>query len=424
MKKKKRLGGIIAAFAVVAAAIAGITYINSDAKAAGNQLDTHPSTAQLFINNKQLCSGVYVAPQVVLTADHCISSARTIHVVNDHLVDAYDRGQLNSTTKGQVIWRAPNGMDLALVRTPGRTSSYARIAATRPDIGMGGQICGTNRVDDPYTGKTTAWAKDNYCGTIQVRDVSNYSYGSKNYGEFVFVAPSWGWPNDSGGPLYDAEGRVHGVLSVGWEGGYGNHWDENGFTATYPYINELRANGAMIDDGSAPAPEPEPTYQPQPQPTYQPQPEPTQDAAAISDGTYVITSALSNSLALDVNAESRRDGANVQVWKANNGPAQRFRVTNLGGNQYSIVNVNSNKSLDIKGASQSAGANVLQWTWGNTINQKFYITPAAQGGYTIRAAHSNQVLDVSGGKATSGANVVQWPDSGGAANQRWNFNRL
>lgn len=422
---KKKLGGIAAAVAVIAAAVIGVTSINSDVKAAGNQLDTHRSTAQLFINNKQLCSGVYVGPQTVLTADHCISSARSIHVVNSNLVDAYDRGQLNSTTQGQVIWRAPGGIDLALVRTPNRTSVYAPIAANRPWSGMNAQICGTNKVEDPYTGKTTSWAKENYCGDVRVDEVNNYSYGSTNYGEFVFVAPSWGWPNDSGGPLYDAEGRVHGVLSVGWPEG-GPHWDQNGFTATYPYINDLRAYGAVIDDGSAPAPDVQPEPQPEPEPTYQPepQPQPTQDAAAIADGNYVITSALSNSLALDVNAESRRDGANVQVWRVNNGPAQRFRVTNLGGNLYSIVNVNSNKALDIKGASQGAGANALQWTWTGSVNQKFYITPAAQGGYTIRAAHSNQVLDVSGGRASSGANVVQWPDNGGAANQRWNFNRL
>lgn len=142
----------------------------------------------------------------------------------------------------------------------------------------------------------------------------------------------------------------------------------------------------------------------------------------VEDGVYVITSAMDSNKALDVNAESKKDGANVQLWDRNDGNAQRFRVTNLGGNQYSIINEYSGKALDIDGNSKKAGANVHQWTWNNSNNQRFVIEPAKNGGYTIKAVSSSLFLDVKGSRTANGTNVIQWTGNGGKANQRWNLN--
>lgn len=151
---------------------------------------------------------------------------------------------------------------------------------------------------------------------------------------------------------------------------------------------------------------------------------PTTDptSQSITDGVYVITSALNNNKALDVNQASKKAGANIQLWDRNNGNAQRFQVTHLGGNQYSIINVNSGKALDIDGNSKKAGANVHQWTWSGSNNQRFVITPAKNGGYTIQAVSSGLFLDVYGSRTANGTNVIQWSGNGGSANQRWNFN--
>lgn len=157
-------------------------------------------------------------------------------------------------------------------------------------------------------------------------------------------------------------------------------------------------------------------------PTTTPTP-PTADpvSQSITDGVYVITSALNNNKALDVNEASKKAGANIQLWDRNNGNAQRFQVTHLGGNQYSIINVHSGKALDIDGNSKQAGANVHQWTWSGSNNQRFIITPAKNGGYNIKAVSSGLFLDVYGSRTANGTNVIQWSGNGSNANQRWNF---
>lgn len=144
----------------------------------------------------------------------------------------------------------------------------------------------------------------------------------------------------------------------------------------------------------------------------------------VGDGVYVITSAMDDKKALDVNAESKNNGANVQLWDRNDGNGQRFRVTNLGDNEYSIINEYSGKALDIDGGSKKAGANVHQWTWSNSDNQRFTIEPAKNGGYTIKAVSSGLFLDVKGSRTTNGTNVIQWAGNGGKANQRWNLNSM
>lgn len=154
--------------------------------------------------------------------------------------------------------------------------------------------------------------------------------------------------------------------------------------------------------------------------TTSPTADPT--SQSITDGIYVITSTMNNNKALDVNQASKKAGANIQLWDRNNGNAQRFQVTHLGGNQYSIVNVHSGKALDIDGNSTKAGANVHQWTWSGSNNQRFIIAPAKNGGYTIQAVSSGLFLDVYGSRTANGTNVIQWSDNGGSANQRWNFN--
>ncbi|MBR5951007.1 MAG: RICIN domain-containing protein [Actinomycetaceae bacterium] len=140
----------------------------------------------------------------------------------------------------------------------------------------------------------------------------------------------------------------------------------------------------------------------------------------ITDGTYVITSALNANKALDVNGGSKDNGANVQLWDRNNGRGQVFQVTYLGDSQYSIINVHSGKSLDVKGSSTKAGANVLQWTWNDTKNQRFYFVPAKNGGYSIQVVSSGLYLDVTGSRTANGTNIIQWKN-GGTNNQVWNF---
>ena len=94
-------------------------------------------------------------------------------------------------------------------------------------------------------------------------------------------------------------------------------------------------------------------------------------AAAVQDGTYVIVSALDDSLVLDVYAGSAADKANIQIYKANGSKAQQFRIEK-SGKYYRIINVRSGKALDIAGASKANSANVQQYRWNGTAAQLMF----------------------------------------------------
>ena len=331
--KKNKLNGIIAAAGLLVAGIVGITTIGSDAKAAGNLQDNHSATAQISTYGGGAdCSAVWVGPQAVLTATHCVGNANSgeIHVFSDNMVSKADTWE----NRAEIAWQAPGNVDITLLHTPNMSvKNYAPISATAPKIGKKGQVCGMNKVSDSH--EVLSRGGDNYCGNVTFKKVQEYKAGNQSWGKLIFTQPSVVAPGDSGGPVYDADGTVQGVAALYWIADNVNsirlteRWllDANGFTPTYLYVNELRAHGAVVK-GEAPT---QNTLIGPAVPAY------------VPDGNYVITSALNNNKALDVNAASKLSGANVQLWDRNNSKAQVFKVTHLGDGQYSIVNVNSGK---------------------------------------------------------------------------------
>ena len=392
----KALKGLFAAGTLIIAGTIGVAAFNSDADAAGNIPDTHSATVQIT-SNKGMCSGVYVGPQVVLTAKHCVENQTVIGVAPDHILST-------STTSAEIVWMAPGKADIALLRTPTQTVDYyAPISPIAPAINSSIQQCGINNVPRPGArDEVVEQAEWNYCGNVFIKE---NKHKTLTHGTLLIISPAVGAPGDSGGPLYDTEGTVQGVHVIARTIGFGDnkiYRDSAGSTPTYLYVDELRAHGAVVKgEGVEP-------------------PHMSTQVTSLTDGTYVITSALDNNKALDVNKASKIEGSNIQLWDRNNGAAQRFQITHLGHNVYKIINVNSGKSLDINGSSKDAGANLLQWRWTNSENQKFYITGMPNVGYTIQAVHSGMVLDVNGSRTANGTNVTQWTDNG-TLNQRWNF---
>lgn len=378
----KKLKGLLTVGTLVVAGTIGVAAFNSGADAAGNIPDPHSATVQIS-SNKGICSGVYVGPQVVLTAKHCVKNETVISVAPDHILSA-------PTTRAEIAWMAPSDVDMALLRTPDQTvEHYAPISASLPKINSSIQVCGMNNVPRPGGREEVVERGENYCGNAFIKEIRKKV---KTFGPLLYASPQVVAPGDSGGPLYDTDGTVQGVVIT---------WVVSA-TPTQPYVDELRAHGAVVKgEGVEP-----------PQMSTQP--------LALEDGTYVITSALDNNKALDVNKASMIEGSNIQLWDRNNGAAQRFQITHLGHNVYKIINVNSGKSLDISGSSKDAGGNLLQWRWTNSENQKFYITGMPNIGYTIQAVHSDMVLDVNGSRTANGTNVTQWTNNG-TLNQRWNF---
>jgi hypothetical protein len=139
--------------------------------------------------------------------------------------------------------------------------------------------------------------------------------------------------------------------------------------------------------------------------------------ASIPNGIYTIGASYTNKV-LDVSGASTANGANIQLWTANNTSAQRFRLTyNTTTGYYTITNLGSGKVLDVDGARISNGSNVWQWEPNNTNAQRWVIEKVGSN-YRFIAAHSGLVLDAAGAGVTNGTNVWTWAGNGTAA-QVW-----
>lgn len=137
----------------------------------------------------------------------------------------------------------------------------------------------------------------------------------------------------------------------------------------------------------------------------------------VEDGTYTLVSGVSSSMALDINAASKANGANAQIWTSNGTGAQKFVFTYDGRGFYTIKCVGTGKYLDAAGAGTWNGTNVHQWEGNGTDAQKWFISKTANG-YTIANKISGKMLDVNAGLAINGINVHIWTPNGTAA-QRW-----
>jgi hypothetical protein len=89
------------------------------------------------------------------------------------------------------------------------------------------------------------------------------------------------------------------------------------------------------------------------------------------DGTVLIISELGD-YALDVSAGSSNNGANIQIYSAYGGEAQRFiiRETYTSGNYVITTKVtNGSRALDVEGNKTAEGTNICQWDDGEKSNQ-------------------------------------------------------
>lgn len=137
----------------------------------------------------------------------------------------------------------------------------------------------------------------------------------------------------------------------------------------------------------------------------------------FADGVYRLTAKHSGK-ALDVNACSSDDGANVQQWPWVGGDCQRWKLEYLGNREYSITSQESGKVLEVANCDATNGGNVQQWPWNGADCQRWYIEPTGDGYFRIMSKNSGRVLDVDACSATDGQNVQQWEWLGGDC-QQW-----
>lgn len=139
----------------------------------------------------------------------------------------------------------------------------------------------------------------------------------------------------------------------------------------------------------------------------------------VEDGTYVITSALSDAVAIDIKSGSTANAANVQIYKNNGTLAQRYTLSYQGNGLYKIINLKSGRVLDVEGGKTTKGANVQQYNFNNTLAQLWYLKKSGSS-YIICSALSGLVLDIAGGKTSNGTNVQIYASNGTNA-QKFNL---
>lgn len=107
-------------------------------------------------------------------------------------------------------------------------------------------------------------------------------------------------------------------------------------------------------------------------------------AVRLENGKYLLYSALTENLVIDVTGANIKNGTNVQVYRKNETTAQQFLFTNttaeigtcedlgISENWYEIVPKSNEKSaVDISGASSNNGANAQIYSRNQTYAQLF-----------------------------------------------------
>ena len=138
----------------------------------------------------------------------------------------------------------------------------------------------------------------------------------------------------------------------------------------------------------------------------------------IANGTYSINSALGNNLRLDVNGSKvATNGTNVGIWGRHGGDNQKYTFAyDANTGYYTISSVSAKRNLDAA-SNGINGANVQVYSANNGCYQRWMVIPTGSTYYIVSSCARN-TLDVFGGLAINGANVGLWGLNGGN-NQKW-----
>lgn len=133
----------------------------------------------------------------------------------------------------------------------------------------------------------------------------------------------------------------------------------------------------------------------------------------LEEGVYSIALASAKNAKVDVEGASQGNAANVLLYHGNGGFNQRWYLSRDKDDFYTITSINSGKSLDIYGAGRVPDSNVIQYATHGRANQKWQIRDNGNGTYTIVSKQNGLVLKAAG--TGDCANVSVFPDNGSAS---------
>ncbi|MCU9969793.1 cell wall-binding repeat-containing protein [Mobiluncus mulieris] len=221
---------------------------------AGQLPDPHPATVQLQIGPEvgvfSACSGVWVAPDRVLTAKHCFQK------FPNGPVRVYPQ---NSQVPGTppvargVTWATPGNTDLAVLITNPSNHPIAPVNPTVLNPGTPTQICGQNylvAVNLDLKGEsTTIPGKANHCANVATLDAANaVKWQLPPSGQTIATLPLSIEHGDSGGPMYNQAGQVVGITSSKTQLvlNTGEKLVLNASVSLYPYAQWLAQMGVPV----------------------------------------------------------------------------------------------------------------------------------------------------------------------------------
>lgn len=139
------------------------------------------------------------------------------------------------------------------------------------------------------------------------------------------------------------------------------------------------------------------------------------EEGTVSEGEYIICSELNLNRVVEVDPDNSANGANVRLGNYGMDSHKRWRITNVGGNRYKVLNVLTGKALDVEGEFQNDEANIHSWDYVNGTNQKWYLSDNGGGSYNFIAVHSGKMMDVKWAYDTVGNNIWQFGRNGSKA---------
>lgn len=135
-----------------------------------------------------------------------------------------------------------------------------------------------------------------------------------------------------------------------------------------------------------------------------------------ADGSFSIVSAL-NGMALSIAGNSKKSGANVRTDVANGAASEKFTIKNtpiITSGVYSVgMRSSTTRVMDVPNNSTKKNTKLNTWSYNGGLNQKYQVTHVGKNVYTLRAGNSGKYV------ADKAGTVVQASGTGKAKAQRW-----
>lgn len=141
----------------------------------------------------------------------------------------------------------------------------------------------------------------------------------------------------------------------------------------------------------------------------------------ITDGWYYIKSVGAQKY-LQVTQNTGANGQNVEIGTGTGVAGQKWNVVNNSDGTITLTTALGNYMIDVANGSDSNCANIQLYSAYGGDAQRFYLNEVSTGVYTIatKASNGTKYLDVANRSTADGANVQQYNLTGGT-NQQWIF---